>query len=234
MKETESHPQSALLSTDPKDFETPLAVEMRRLYTKLRPPLKELSAQVLMLTSAERGEGKSTTSANLAVTVARHRRTKTVLVDADLRRPTIHKLFEMPREPGLSDILEGKCTIEQALRPTPHSFLQVIPSGSREEHPGGLFERQRLSDTIEHLRKRFEIVIFDAPPVLPVADTTILAGEMDGVLMVIMGGLTPREVVRRAREILEDSNARLLGVVLNNASRVLPYYYEYSYYGEEE
>ena len=110
----------------------------------------------------------------------------------------------------------------------------MIPSGSREEHPGGLFEKQHLSDTIEHLRKRFEIIIFDAPPVLPVADTTILAGEMDGVLMVIMGGLTPREVVQRARDILEDSNARILGVVLNNASRVLPYYYEYSYYGEEE
>jgi capsular exopolysaccharide synthesis family protein len=156
------------------------------------------------------------------------------LVDADLRRPTVHKLFEMPREPGLSDILQGNCSIDQALRPTPHSFLQVIPSGYREEHPGGLFEKQRLSDTIEHLRKRFEIVIFDAPPVLPVADTTILAGEMDGILMVIMGGLTPREVVQRARDILDDSNARILGVVLNNASRVLPYYYEYSYYGEDE
>ncbi len=226
-------PRSPLLSTKAEDFETPLAIEMRRLYTKLRPVLHDNGYKVLMVTSAERGEGKSTTSSNLAVTIAHHKRTRTVLVDADLRRPSIHRLFQMPREPGLSDLLRGHCSLEQALRPTPHSHLQVIPSGTMVEHPGALFETRLLSDTIALLRQRFEILIFDAPPVLPVADTTLLAGEMDGVLMVILGGLTPREVAQRAKQVLLDSNANLLGVVLNNATEVLPYYYEYSYYGYE-
>jgi len=225
--------KSPLLSTRAEDFETPLAIEMRRLYTKLRPALHDQGHKVLMVTSAERGEGKSTTSAHLAVTIAHHKRTRTLLIDADLRRPTIHRLFEMPREPGLSDLLRGHCSVEQALRPTPHSHLQVIPSGSPVEHPGLLFETRLLSDTVTLLRQRFEMLIFDAPPILPVADATMLAGEMDGVLMVILGGLTPREVAQRAKEILIDSNANLLGVVLNNATEVLPYYYEYSYYGYE-
>jgi len=224
---------SPLLSTRAEDFETPLAVEMRRLYTKLRPMIHDNGYKVLMVTSAERGEGKSTTSSNLAVTIAHHKRTRTLLIDADLRRPSIHRLFEMPREPGLSDILRGRCSLEQALHPTPHTHLQVIPSGSALDHPGSLFESRLLSNTIDLLRQRFEMLIFDSPPVLPVADATLLAEEMDGVIMVVLGGLTPREVAQRGKEVLIDSNANLLGVVLNNATEVLPYYYEYSYYGYE-
>lgn len=225
--------RTPLLSSNDEDFETPLAVEMRRLYTKLRPRLKEEGSKCILVTSAERGEGKSTTSSNLAVTIARHRRTRTVLVDGDLRRSSQHKLFEMAREPGFSDLLQGSVELEQALRPTPHPHLKVIPAGTRVDHPGTLFERRSLVDIVRALRERFDIVIFDAPPVLPVADATLLAGEMDGVLLVVMGGLTPREVALRAREVLVDAGAPLLGVVLNNAGEVLPYYYEYSYYGYE-
>ena len=109
----------------------------------------------------------------------------------------------------------------------------MIPSGSALDHPGSLFESRLLSNTIDLLRQRFEMLIFDSPPVLPVADATLLAEEMDGVIMVVLGGLTPREVAQRGKEVLIDSNANLLGVVLNNATEVLPYYYEYSYYGYE-
>ena len=224
---------TSLLSSKDEDFETPLAVEMRRLYTKLRPRLQANDSKVLMVTSAERGEGKSTTSSNLAVTIARHRRTRTVLVDGDLRRSNLHKLFEMPREPGVSDLLQGSVKLEQALRPTPHPHLKVLPAGTKVDHPGTLFERRALVDLVEGLRERFDMIIFDAPPVLPVADATMLGAEVDAVLMVVMGGLTPREVALRAREVLVDAGAPLMGVVLNNAAEVLPYYYEYSYYGYE-
>lgn len=222
-----------ILSNDPEDFETPLAVEMRRLYTKLRPRLNKEDLRILMVTSAERGEGKSTTSSNLAVTIARHKRTPTLLVDADLRRPTLHKLLDIPRARGLSDLLMGKCDLDAALRDTVHENLKVMTCGTRVKSPGSLFETRNLTQLVGELRSRFGMVIFDVPPVLPVADSTLLAQEVDAVLMVVMAGLTPREVVNRAKEVLVDSKANLLGIVLNNAAEVLPYYYDYSYYGYE-
>ncbi len=222
-----------ILSERPEDFESPLSVEMRRLYTKLRPVIKRDSIRSFMITSAERGEGKSTTSSNLAVAIARHRDTKTVLVDGDLRRPTLHKLMSLPRERGLSDLLEGKCSIEETLHDTVHPSLKVITCGTRVTSPGSLFDTDQLTRVIEGLESRFEMVVFDAPPVLPVADPVMLAQEVDGVIIVVMAGLTPREVVRRARDVLDDGRASLLGVVLNNAAEVLPYYYDYSYYGYE-
>ena len=96
-----------------------------------------------------------------------------MLVDGDLRRSNLHKLFEMPREPGVADVLQGSAQLEQTLRPTPHPHLKILPAGTRVEHPGTLFERRSLVDLVRGLRERFDMIIFDAPPVLPVADATI-------------------------------------------------------------
>jgi capsular exopolysaccharide synthesis family protein len=224
-----------LLTTTPEDFESPLAVEMRRLYTKLRPRLRRENLSVLMVTSAEHGEGKSTTSSNLAVTVARHKRTETVLIDGDLRRPVLHKMMDLPRGKGLSDLLRADAKLADVLRETPHENLRIITCGTRVQSPGGLFETRALTRLVAELRTRYEMVIFDAPPVMPVADSTLLGAEVDGVILVAMAGLTPREVILRARDVLRDGRANLLGVVLNNAANVLPSYYDYdsSSYGDE-
>lgn len=226
-------PRPPILAEVPEDFESPLAIEMRRLYTKLRPRLRREDLSVLMVTSAERGEGKSTTTSNLAATIARHKRTQTILVDADLRRPTVHRILGIERDGGLSDLLAGDAQLKDVVRETKHEHLKVITCGTRHRSPAGLFETRALTRLVGQLRQNFDMILFDVPPVLPVADAQILAQEVDGVLLVVMAGLTPREVVVRAKEVLLDGRANLLGIVLNNAAEVLPYYYDYTYYGYE-
>lgn len=213
------------------DIESPEATEFRRLYSRLRRTGEGEPVTSVLITSAVRGEGKSTTAAYLAMTVARYRKTKTLLVDGDLRKPRIHDLFQLRNQPGLSEVLAGAASLKSCFKSTSLEDLKVLTAGGARLSPAESFDSDRMKDVFEEMRFYFDMIIVDAAPVIAVSDPIILGSEVGGVLLVVMAGKTPREVVRRARDILVDSKVKILGVVLNNVDEVLPYYYDYRYYG---
>jgi len=216
------------------DQESPIATEMRRLYSNIRHVHGKGNMRSFLVTSAHRGEGKSTVASHLALTVARFRGKKSLVVDADLRRPRLHQIFQVPQEPGLLECLEGKCDPLDVVKETPIENLKVIPSGRKVSSPAHLFEGDILSEIFEKIKFYYDIVIVDSAPIIPVSDPMLIASEVDGVILVLLAGMTPRNVAVRAKNILLDANANLIGTVVNNLSEVLPYYYDYRYYGYRE
>jgi len=213
------------------EIESPVATEFRRLYSRLRRTGEAGSLKSVLVTSSVRGEGKSTTAAYLAITVARYRNTRTLLVDGDLRKPKLHELFELSNRPGLSEVLAGVASLKSCFRSTSLDSLKVLTAGSASLFPSESFDSDRMKGVFEEMRFYFDVIIVDGAPVVAVSDPIILGSEVDGVLFVIMAGKTPREVVKRAKDILVDSNVNVVGAVLNNVDEVLPYYYDYRYYG---
>ncbi|MBN1312517.1 MAG: CpsD/CapB family tyrosine-protein kinase [Anaerolineae bacterium] len=169
----------------------------------------------LVVTSPAPEEGKSTTLANLAVTLAQGGK-KTLLVDCDLRRPSQHEIWGVEQQPGLTSmILEG-------LKKTPLvdvgvENLSLLPSGPLPPNPADLFDSPRMDAIIKQLKGEVDMVLFDAPPVIAVTDATLLASRLDGVLLVLKAGRTRRDHAERAKELLERVNIRLVGTVLTNA-----------------
>ncbi len=221
--------KSSLL--DAYDVESPVATEFRRLYSRLRKADGQGPVKSVLVTSALRGEGKSTTSAYLAITMARHRKTRTLLVDGDLRKPKLHDFFQLGGRPGLSDVLAGSISLKECFKDTSVEQLKVLTAGNATLSPSEFFESERMKGIFEEMNFYFDAIVVDAAPVIAVSDPVILGSEIDRVILVVMAGKTPREVVRRAKDILTDSGVNVLGVVLNNVDEVLPYYYDYGYYG---
>ena len=213
------------------DEDSPVAVEFRRTYAKLSYPMKRENRRCFLVTSSLAGEGKTTAASLLALTIARHRNTKTVLVDADLRRPRVHEFFRMPNSGGLGEALAGSIGIMDTVRETRYENLNVITCGESKESPTSLLQADKLAAVIGELKFYFDTVIIDSTPVLPVSDAAQIATETDGVLFVLMAGVTQRAVVQRAFGILRDSKVDIVGTLVNNATDVLPYYYSYNYYG---
>jgi len=220
---------------DEYDGESPVATELRRLYQNARRRKTDNAAgdnRSFLLTSSHRGEGKSTLSSYLAVTVAQFPRKKVLLVDADLRRPRVHKIFGVTNELGLKDCLAGGLDPMKVVKDTPLQNLHVITAGDHVPQPGRLFESDVLKEVIDKVSFYHDVVVIDSAPVLSVSDTLFLCPAVDTVLVVVLAGVTPRAIFRRTVDVLTDSGARIGGVVMNNVSRVLPYHYDYRYYGE--
>jgi capsular exopolysaccharide synthesis family protein len=213
------------------ESESPIATELRRLYHNARAPVDGVSPKSFMITSSNRGEGKSTIAANLAMTIAQFPKKKVLLIDADLRRPRIHEVYGAGLDFGLHECLVGAIDPMKAIQSTKLPNLQIITAGSRSKTPGKLFESEALSEVMNKVSFYYDVVLVDSAPVLAVSDTLFLVSEIDRVLLVVLAGVTPREVAKRAKNVLLDSHATIGGVVLNNASLVLPYYYDYKYYG---
>ena len=170
----------------------------------------------LLVTSALPGEGKSSVAANLAFVSAENGK-RVVLVDADLRRPSLSAMLALPPHAGLSDVLLGEA-IDPCLVEVVHGVF-VLPSGARPPNPAGLFAGDRFEALLADLRSRFDVVVFDSPPVLPVTDALSIATMVDGVVLVARAGETGAEQVRRAAERLRLARGDLLGVVLNGVDR---------------
>ncbi len=213
------------------DEESPEATEFRRLYSKLKNLYAGQNIKNMLITSATMNEGKSTTAALLACTVARYRETKTILVDCDLRRPRIHQLFNLSKEDGVADVLLGRKKLDTCFKQSPLENLKILTSGGIVDNPTELFNSSKMKDLFSEIKFYFDAVIVDSPPINPVTDALILAPEMDGALVVIKAGQTPKEVVRRAVDLMRNTGLNILGVIINNMKGVLPYYYDYKYYG---
>ena len=212
------------------ESESPVATELRRLYHNARTPKDGISPKSFMLTSSNRGEGKSTISSNLAMTIAQFPKKRVLLVDADMRRPRIHEIFGLKLDSGLRECLESGIDPMKVVQDTRLPNLQILTAGTPSSTPGQLFESEVLQEVVKKVTFYYDVVLFDTAPVLAVSDTLFLCSVIDEVLLVVLAGVTPREVVTRANNVLLDSNARIGGVVLNNASQTLPYYYDYKYY----
>lgn len=213
------------------DDESAEATEFRRLFSKVKNLYGNENMKNFLITSAKMNEGKSTTAALLACTVAKYRNTKTILVDCDLRRPSLHRLFAESRDSGVSDVLRGTRKLDACFKVTTIQNLRLLTAGSAIPNPTELINSQRLRDLFSEIKFYFDTVIVDAPPVIPVTDALILSPEMDGAIMVIKAGETHKEVVRRAVTLMQNAGLNILGTIINNQKGVLPYYYDHNYYG---
>ena len=210
-----------------------VAEEYRILRTALRNLGGENPIKTLVMTSAVRGEGKSTTSANLAVALADSGQ-KVLLIDCDLRRGTVHQLFHVNQAPGLTHLLSNSVGIDSALVETPVKNLSVLPCGTKPMKPSELLGSPRMEQLMQKFREAFNVIVVDAPPVLNLPDASILSNYADGCIFVIQAERTQREEVTRARSTLLQSHAPLLGLVLTNVQYYIPkYLYDY-YYGDYE
>lgn len=219
------------MSRNSYDYEeTPEATAFRRLYNKLQWQNETRRTKVFLLTSPGVGEGKSTISAYLATASAKYRGTPTVLIDCDMRRPMVHKLFDLPNQHGVADILAHNLDIKSVLKPSAVPNLAIITAGIPNQSPADLLSSIRVKELFNQIRFYFKIVIVDAPPVIPVSDALLLSNEADGILFVLKAGKTQKRIAQRALELLDDNRSKLLGAIINNLKGALPYYYDYSYY----
>jgi capsular exopolysaccharide synthesis family protein len=188
------------------------------------------SFRTLMVTSASPQEGKTTTISNLAVSFARQG-LRVLLVDGDLRGPRLHQVFQAAQEPGLSSVLEGRHTVAEVAQPIAVAGLQLITSGERPVDPSELLSGEKMRAFLRQCREQYDLVLVDTPPVLAAAETAMLAGEVDAVLVVVRAGQTDRRAAEDAMEQLAFAGARVVGAVLNDPNAIVPSYgvYHYSY-----
>lgn len=191
----------------------------RTLRTNLMFSSVEHPITTLLVTSAAQSEGKSVVAANLAVTFAQGGN-KTILVDADLRRPSQHDLWNLNNDRGLTTMmLEDSAMSTPPLQQTSIPNLQVLTAGPLPPNPADVLSSQRMNEVVGLLKARAHYILFDSPPVLAATDAALLGAKLDGVLMVIRAGHTRREHAARARQALERVHVRILGAVLSNAPR---------------
>lgn len=192
------------------------AEQYRSLRTRVRQAENGRALRSIIITSPGKGDGKSLTSANLALTMAQEFQPRVLLLDADLRRPAAHSLFGMSETPGLSDVLMGGASLEDALVHLEEHHLSILPAGLPPTHPAELLGSAAMRRTIDTLRTRFDRIIIDMPPVEPLADVHILTPLADAVLMIVRAGLTEKPAIDRALHGLDIS--KVLGLVLNEAA----------------
>ena len=214
-----------LTNASPK---SPVAEAYRVLRTNLQFASVGSEKLVVAVTSPTTGEGKTTTAANLGIAFAQAG-SRAVLVDADLRRPTLHKLFGLDNSMGLSNLLVTGMNANDVLSPTSVEGLFLLPSGSRPPNPAELLVHPRMDQVVKDLTDTADVVLIDLPPALAVADATIVASKVQGMLLVVEMAETRIDICQRAIEALQKVDARILGLVINKVSQKGTGYYRYYY-----
>lgn len=219
-----------LLHKEPGD--TPDAEAYRILRTNLEFNRKNSAANCIALVSGGRGEGKSTTLANLAF-ISAQGGYSTLIIDGDLRRPVQHELFDVKNETGLTNYLTTEMAINEVIVPTEIENLSVIPSGTLPADPVAILNSQRMSDLIAELKLRYDLVLIDSPPVLGVSDASVIASEADYTVIVVQHRRFPCGMLLRLKQAVLGVGGKVLGVVLNNVDlrHDQNYYYYTGYYG---
>ncbi|MFN2227664.1 MAG: polysaccharide biosynthesis tyrosine autokinase [Anaerolineae bacterium] len=212
--------------------QSPVAEAFRALRTNIQFASPGNPLRSLLVTSAGPQEGKTLTAANLAVSLAQGG-SRVLVVDADLRRPRLHKVFAVEREPGLTNlIVDPENGIEPYLQDTQVENLRVLACGPLPRNPAELLGSTRAAEVMERLKEHADVVLYDTPPVATVTDAVVMSSRVDAVIQVVQAGGPRRDVVARAKSLLEKVGARILGPVLNQVGLAdVGYYYYYGYYG---
>ncbi|MED2972864.1 CpsD/CapB family tyrosine-protein kinase [Fictibacillus sp. B-59209] len=219
--------RSLITHNNPK---SPISEQYRTIRTNIQFSSIDTDYKTLMVTSAGPGEGKSTTVANLAVVLAQQGKS-VLLVDGDLRKPTVHYTFKVSNIQGVTNVLTRQITLEDAVQETNVEDLYVLPSGPVPPNPSELLNSKAMEVLVEEANNKYDYVLFDSPPVLAVTDAQVLSSRCDGVVLVTSSGKTEKEEALKAKELLENANAKILGVVLNGKeTNDSSYYY---YYGSK-
>ncbi len=211
------------------EIRSPLVEAYRVLRTNVQFSLVGNPSSTMLVTSANPEEGKSTTLANLGVVLAQAGK-RVIVADTDLRRPTLHDFFQVPQEPGLTDLLlEEDGRVADYLKDTKVEGLRLLPCGPLPPNPSELLSSARTQEIVDTLKKEADVVLLDSPPVLAVTDATVLSTKVGGVLLVVDAGTTRSEAAVQAKEALSQVGARMLGVVLNRQKHGKGGYYYYYY-----
>ncbi len=228
VSQRESTQRKIVSHYDPK---SPIAEQYRTIRTNIQFSAAESGMQTILVTSAGPGEGKSTTVANLSIVMAQQGN-RVLLVDADMRKPTVHYTFRVDNLEGLTNVLTGQLETKDAISKTEIPDLSVMTCGPIPPNPSELLGSRRMSQLLEELMTDYDYILFDTPPVLAVADAQILANQCDGSVLVVSSGKTDRQGAVKAKEQLTQARAKLLGAVLNGKpKRDNQYYY---YYGDKK
>lgn len=216
-----------IVERKPKSIE---AEAYRSLRTNIQYSSFDKKYQTLVVTSANPGEGKSTVSGNLALVLAQGE-SKVLLVDCDMRRPSVHKKFRISNTYGISDLLVGNKKMESVA----HKYndnLTIVPSGKIPPNPAEMLGSKAMTAFLEEMKKHFDYIVLDTPPLQAVADAQILSTKVDGSLIVVRAGVTKKDAVHNAVSIINKVNGNIIGTVLNAADNSKDKYYYY--YGDEE
>lgn len=216
-----------IASLDPK---SPISEQYRTIRTNIQYSSVDNELKTLMVTSSGPGEGKSTTAANLAVVFSQLGK-KVLLVDADLRKPTVHRTFGVSNLFGFTTVLTKQATLGSTVLETEEKDLFILTSGPIPPNPAELLSSKSMEQFFEEAKEQFDYVLFDTPPLLAVADPQILANKVDGSILVVFSSRTEIDQVKKAKELLVNAQSKLVGVVLNHKEmKDNDYYY---YYGSK-
>jgi capsular exopolysaccharide synthesis family protein len=219
--------------------DSPHAEAYRVLRTNILFSLKDPKLNTITVVSGGAGEGKSTTIFNLSTVFAQNG-SRVLVVDSDLRRPSLHKILKVSNSIGLTNYLLKQSTLEEVIQTTPLATLDFLPSGKLPSSSMGVLSSAQMKELIRDLKRRYDYVFFDSPPIMGVSDASILSSEVDSVLQVIQYRRYPQPMTIRAKQMIEKVGGNLLGIVLNNinmASDENYYYYSgyyYDYYSKNE
>ena len=208
---------------------SPIAEAYRTLRTNIQYARVDGDLKVLLFTSAGPGEGKSTVAANSAVALAQTGR-RVILVDCDLRKPVQHHLFNLNKK-GLTNCLVGESLAAELLQDTEIDGLRVLTSGPIPPNPAELLGSSRMEQTVNALKEIADYIVLDCPPVIAVTDASVLSRRADGVVLVLDADQVRPEMAQKAKELLENAQANLLGTILNRAEVEEEHSYYYYYYG---
>ncbi|MGK9431419.1 CpsD/CapB family tyrosine-protein kinase [Bacillus atrophaeus] len=203
-----------------------VAEQYRTIRTNIAFSSVQTNLRSILVTSSVPGEGKSFSAANLAAVFAQQEK-KVLLVDADLRKPTIHETFQLENVTGLTNVLVGTCSLSETVQQTPIDNLYILTCGPTPPNPAELLSSKAMGDLILDIYDQYSLVIFDSPPLLAVADGQILANQTDGSVLVVLSGKTKIDTVQKAKDALEQSKAKLLGALLNKKKLKKPDLYSY-------
>lgn len=191
------------------------AEQIRALRNRLVTMNADGEPKTLVVTSSGRNEGKSVTAINLAMALSELERNEVLLIDADLRRPSVERYLNLNPQPGLSDVLLGNVQIDKALRPVGHRGLMLMGSGTRVPNPAEVLSATRIDELFARLKERFQYIVIDTPPALPSTDAAVLAARADGTLFILRLEHTLKGNAREALRNLQDLGANVLGTFVS-------------------
>lgn len=210
------------------DKSSQISEQYRTIRTNIQFALSaDQQIQTIVVTSSGPSEGKSTTAANLAVVLADSGQ-KVLLIDADMRKPTVHETFSLLNSNGLSMVLTTKHSVLESIQPSGIENLTILTSGPKPPNPSELLGSARMDRVIEEARGHYDTIIFDMPPIVAVTDAQLMASRADGTILVVRENVTRKESLAKAKELLAMVQARVLGVVYNGIQKTKDQDYYYS------